>query len=132
MVKTVVVALGVIGVTALLAPAPVSAGVCFKDQFNRTYDLEVAGQFGQAAHLFATLALPSPFPGTVFLTGGAYLNSSGKAGVNLTSVGSGFTMTLDPPSFTSGVGTQFSYSVLSPGSMTGLTLTPASCLSSLP
>ena len=133
--KLAIVMLVVLVAAGFVRPASaLAADVCFKDQFDRVYGLSVEGVVGQAVEIFATLSIPSGlFAGTSFLTGGAYLRSNGKVGATLTGVGLGITMTLDPPSFSSGVGTQFSYNV-GPvnGSQTGLTFTPAACLNPLP
>jgi hypothetical protein len=130
MVKIVTVTLIAVVLSAFLPLAPASAAdVCFQDQFGRRYGVWISGVFGQALDLFVTLSTTSGFgTGTVFLTGGGYIASNGKAGLHLRSVGFGQTLTLDPPSFNSGVGTQW----VNDNPNTGLTITPAACLATLP
>jgi hypothetical protein len=130
MAKIVTVTLIVATLTTFLPTPPASAAdVCFQDQFGRRYGIWISGIFGQALDLFVTLSTTSGLgTGTAFLTGGGYIASNGKAAINLRSVGFGQTLTLDPPSFNSGVGTQW----VNDNPNTALTITPAACLTTLP
>jgi hypothetical protein len=129
MVKIVTVTLIAIILSAWLPTAPASAAdVCFQDQFGRRYGVWVSGVFGQAFEIFVTLSNLAPGAGTVFLNGGAYVTPSGKVVAHLRSVAFGQTWTLDPPSFNSGIGTQFVNDIPN----TALTITPAACVTALP
>ena len=131
MAKVVVTMLLVVGLASSLWPAPASAAdLCFQDQLGRQHGVWVVGIFGPVADVVVSQSvMVPPGLGTSLLTGGVHLDHYGQAVFELRSVAFGMTLGLVPPGFTSGVGTEWFNE--SPSS-TVLTLTPASCLSSLP
>jgi hypothetical protein len=128
-----VVAVVVASVCPLPAPASADA-ICFQDQNGRVYAAYITNTFGQAVEVFiertTTTGILAGF--STFFTGGAYMQPIlGTAAVEAGGSLEGLRLTLNPPSFTSGTGQRIIYDTGSggtAGSITALTISPATCL----
>jgi hypothetical protein len=138
--RSALATLGLVTLVLGAAPVPASASpFCFKDQFNRAYRLHVTGTEGPMIQVAGTETTPPSGSGgatTRIITGAAYLTGQAQAFVSIvrfkahkdnpTSQGhpSAMTMTLEPPSYTSGVGTELS----ADGTETILTFSATACV----